>query len=114
MEIIGWTDCDASLSFGTVVKGTGWGRPNDRIGAGAVIEALSPEARAYFAAGGLGILIGDSRMNYRQEQILELYYNYAHTKEAMLTIDYQFVSNPAYNADRGPVSIFSIRFHTEF
>ena len=68
-EIIGWTDCDQSLSAGAVLKGTSWGRPNDNIGVAGVIEGLSPEARAYFAAGGLGILIGDGALNYRPEKI---------------------------------------------
>jgi hypothetical protein len=27
---------------------------------------------------------------------------------------YQFIANPAYNADRGPVSILSGRLHAEF
>jgi high affinity Mn2+ porin len=31
-----------------------------------------------------------------------------------LTFDYQFITNLAYNADRGPVSIFASRFHAEF
>ena len=65
---------DQSLSLGVLLKGTAWGRPNDRIGLAGVIEGLSPEARAYFAAGGLGILIGDGRLNYRPEQVLETYY----------------------------------------
>ena|SRR5215831_20939243 len=56
---MGWTDCEQSLSLGTVLKGTSWGRPNDRIGAAGVIEGLSAQTRAYFAAGGFGILIGD-------------------------------------------------------
>ena len=70
-EIIAWTDCDQSLSAGAVLKGTSWGRPNDTIGVGGVSEGLSPEARAYFAAGGLGILIGDGALNYRPEKMLE-------------------------------------------
>src|SRR5207249_167631 len=68
VEVMGWTECSASLSFGTVIKGTPWGRPNDRIGAAVLVEALSPIARAYFTAGGLGILIGDGALNYRQEK----------------------------------------------
>ena len=114
LEIIGWTDCSAALSMGTVLKGTAWGRPNDAIGIGGVIEALSPQARAYFAAGGLGILIGDGQLNYRPEQIFEAYYAYSIIKGVTFTADYQFVNNPAYNADRGPVSIFSGRLHGEF
>jgi high affinity Mn2+ porin len=114
VEIIGWTDCDASLSFGTVLKGNAWGRPDDKIGVAGVVEGLSPIARAYFAAGGLGILIGDGQLNYRPEQILEAYYAYSLNKWATLTFDYQFVANPGYNADRGPVSIFSGRLHAQF
>jgi high affinity Mn2+ porin len=113
-EIVGWTDCSESLSFGTVLTGTAWGRPNDKIGVGGVVEGLSAEARAYFAAGGLGILVGDGQLNYRREKILEAYYAYSLNKWATLTFDYQFVNNPGYNADRGPVSVFSGRFHAEF
>jgi high affinity Mn2+ porin len=113
-EKIGWTDCDESLSIGAVLKGTSWGRSNDKVGVGGVVQALSPEARAYFAAGGLGILIGDGQLNYRPEQILEAYYAYSLNQWATLTFDYQFIVNPGYNADRGPISIFSGRLHAEF
>ena len=114
VEIIGWTDCDESLSFGTVLKGNAWGRPEDKIGVGGVVEGLSPISRAYFAAGGLGILIGDGQLNYRPEQILEFYYAYSVNRWATLTFNYQFVNNPGYNADRGPISIFSGRLHAQF
>ncbi len=113
-EIIAWTDCDQSLSAGAVLKGTSWGRPNDTIGMGGVLEGLSPEARAYFAAGGLGILIGDGALNYRPEKVLESYYSYSLNKWASFTFDYQFVGDPGYNADRGPVHIFSGRLHAQF
>ena len=113
-EIIAWTDCDQSLSAGAVLKGTSWGRPNDTIGMGGVLEGLSAEARAYFAAGGLGILIGDGALNYRPEKVLESYYSYSLNKWASFTFDYQFVGDPGYNADRGPVHIFSGRLHAQF
>jgi high affinity Mn2+ porin len=114
IEIMGWTDCSESFSLGTVLKGTPWGRPDDRIGVAGLIERLSPEARAYFAAGGLGISIGDGRLNYREEKILEAYYAYSLNKWTVFTLDYQLIVNPGYNADRGPVSIYAARFHTEF
>ncbi|MGP0090779.1 MAG: carbohydrate porin [Xanthobacteraceae bacterium] len=114
VEIIGWTDCDESVSFGTELKGRSWGRPDDKIGVAGVIEGLSPEARAYFSAGGLGILIGDGMLNYRPEQVLEAYYAYSLTKWSTLTFDYQLIANPGYNADRGPVSIYAARLHAEF
>jgi high affinity Mn2+ porin len=113
-ENMGWTDCGESFSLGTVVKGTKWGRPEDRIGIGGLIEGLSPDARAYFAAGGLGISLGDGKLNYREEKILEAYYSYAINKWAWITADYQFIANPGYNADRGPVSIYAARLHAEF
>ena len=114
VELIGWTDCDQSLSFGAVLKGSAWGRPDDKIGVAGVVEGLSSIARAYFAAGGLGILIGDGQLNYRPERILEAYYAYSVNKWATFTFDYQFIDNPGYNADRGPVSVFSGRLHAQF
>jgi len=113
-EIIGWTDVSNSFSFGGVLKGTSWGRPNDRIGIAGVTEGLSRDARSYFEAGGVGILIGDGRLNYRRENVLEVYYAYGFDKWTTLTLDYQLFNNPAYNHDRGPVSVFSIRAHAEF
>ena len=113
-EILGGTDCSQSLSLGGVLLGTGWGRPNDHVGVSGVVGGLSPAARAYFAAGGLGILIGDGQLDYREEQVLEAQYAYALKKWSTLTFDYQFIINPGYNADRGPVSIYAVRVHASF
>jgi high affinity Mn2+ porin len=113
-EIMAFTDIDASLSLGTSIKGAKWGRPDDVIGLGGAINALSRDHRDFIAAGGLGVLIGDGQLNYRKERILETYYAYALTKQLTLTADYQLITNPAYNADRGPVHVFSGRFHGEF
>ncbi|MGA2895558.1 MAG: carbohydrate porin [Xanthobacteraceae bacterium] len=113
-EIIGWTDVDESVSAGVALKGTSWGRPSDTVGVAGVLDGLSAEARAYFAAGGIGILIGDGALNYQPEKILETYYSYSLTAWSTLSFDYQFVDNPAYNADRGPVHIIAGRLHAEF
>src|SRR5436190_4277685 len=113
-EIMAFTDIDASLSLGTSIKGTKWGRPDDVIGIGGALNALSRDHRDFIAAGGLGVLIGDGQLNYRKERILETYYAYALTKQLTLTADYQLITNPAYNADRGPVHVISGRFHGEF
>jgi len=113
-EIMSFTDIDASASFGGVLKGNSWGRPDDSIGLAGAINALSPDHRAFIAAGGLGILIGDGTLNYQTERILETYYSLAILKKTTVTFDYQFIMNPAYNADRGPVSIFSARLHSDF
>jgi high affinity Mn2+ porin len=113
-EIMSFTDIDASLSLGTSIKGTRWGRPDDVIGLGGAINALSKDHRDFIAAGGLGVLIGDGQLNYRTERILEAYYAYAINKQLTLTADYQLITNPGYNADRGPISVFSGRLHGEF
>ena len=113
-EIMAFTDIDASLAMGASIKGAKWGRPDDVIGIGGSINALSRDHRDFLAAGGLGPLIGDGQLNYRRERIFETYYAYALTKAITVTADYQFVTNPAYNADRGPVHVFSGRLHGEF
>jgi high affinity Mn2+ porin len=96
------------------IKGTKWGRPDDVIGIGGAVNAISQDYRDFLAAGGLGVLIGDGALNYRKERILETYYAYALNKALTFTADYQLIVNPAYNADRGPVSVFSGRLHGEF
>ena len=65
--------------------------------------------------GGLGILVGDGALtNYGLEQILETYYSYAISPTMKVSFDYQFIANPDYNADRGPVNVFAGRFHSTF
>jgi high affinity Mn2+ porin len=113
-EILSFTDIDRSLSGGLSIKGSYWGRPSDTIGVGGAINGLSSTHRDFLAAGGLGLLIGDGQLNYRPERILETYYAFAIDKSFTFTADYQLITNPAYNADRGPVSFFSGRLHGEF
>ena len=113
-EILAFTDIDASLSGGVSIKGAYWGRPADTIGIGGALNALSRDHRDFIAAGGLGVLIGDGRLNYRTERVLETYYAMALNRAFTLTGDYQLLTNPAYNADRGPVHVFSGRLHGEF
>ena len=113
-EILSFTDIDRSVSGGLSIKGSFWGRPDDTIGIGGGINGLSAAHRDYLAAGGFGLLIGDGRLNYSPERIFEAYYSWKLNSWSTLTFDYQFITNPAYNADRGPVSIFSGRLHAEF
>ncbi|MDB5619718.1 carbohydrate porin [Tardiphaga sp.] len=113
-EILSFTDIDRSVSAGVSIKGSRWGRTNDTIGLGGAINGLSAAHRDFLAAGGNGLLIGDGRLTYGTERILESYYAYAIDKNFTLTGDYQLIVNPAYNRDRGPVSVFSGRLHGEF
>lgn len=113
-EIVAFTDIDASVSGGLSIKGAYWGRPTDTVGIAGAINALSRDHRDFIAAGGLGVLIGDGRLNYRTERVFETYYSLALNSAFSLTGDYQLITNPAYNADRGPVHVFSGRLHGEF
>jgi high affinity Mn2+ porin len=109
-----FTDINSSLSGGTVIKGKPWGRPDDKIGLAGAINGISNDYRNYLAAGGLGLLVGDGRLNYSHEKILETFYALRLSKSATLTFDFQFMMNPAYNADRGPISFLAGRLHAEF
>ncbi|MGZ5988013.1 MAG: carbohydrate porin [Rhizomicrobium sp.] len=114
-EAYEFTEINSSLAAGASLKGTDWGRPDDIVGLAAVTNGLSQAARSYFAAGGLGILIGDGSLaRYNREDIIEVYYSAAASGWLSLSADYQWISNPAYNATRGPVSVLSLRLHAAY
>ncbi len=113
-EAYEFTEINKTVSAGLALDGASWGRPNDHIAIAGVVNALSDSARRYFAAGGTGILIGDGQLSdYRTENILETYYSAEISDGLTASVDYQFVDNPAYNADRGPVSVLSVRLHAQ-
>lgn len=114
-EAFEFTEINRSVSAGVSLKGAGWGRPDDTVGVAGVVNALSDSARDYFAAGGLGILIGDGQLtHYGTERILEAYYSASLAGWLAASADYQFIGNPAYSGDRGPVSILGVRLHAQF
>jgi high affinity Mn2+ porin len=110
-----FTDINQSISGGLSLAGARWGRPDDRVGLGGAVNRISHQGKLYLAAGGIGGIIGDGRLpNAGAEQIIEAYYSIPVLSFAHLTADYQFVNNPAYNRDRGPVSVFGIRARMQF
>ena len=114
-EAYEFTEINRSLSAGLSLKGNLWERPQDALGLAVVTNELSKSARTYFAAGGRGILIGDgSLLHYGSENIIETYYSAYIAAGFILAADYQFIANPAYNGDRGPVSVFGMRVHLEY
>jgi high affinity Mn2+ porin len=114
-EVWQFTDVDRSVSGGLQLKGTSWNRLGDTVGLAGIIDGISSAHRDFLAAGGLGVTIGDGKLpNYSPEGVLEMYYDAEIIKNVHLAIDYQFVGNPGYNADRGPVNVFSSRFHFQF
>ncbi len=114
-EAFEFTDINKTVSFGLSLTGQRWGRPDDTFGVAVAVNNASSAAKRFFAAGGLGILVGDGRLVHSgPESIFETYYSFATFSGAKLTLDYQFINNPAYNRDRGPVSVFGVRAHIEF
>jgi len=109
-----FTPIDQSISAGAILKGTGWNRPADAIGLAVVMNGLSQVHAQYLEDGGYDFNIGDGKLNYAPETIVEAYYN-AQTWWHPLSVgvDYQFCVNPAYNKDRGPINIFGARAHVE-
>jgi hypothetical protein len=113
-ETYAFAEIERSMSAGAVAKGEFWGRSNDTIGLAYVQNGLSSAHRDYLANGGLSFFIGDGRINYRPETILEGFYSMEFAKNMSLSFDYQHIDNPAYNADRGPVRIVGARLHLEY
>jgi high affinity Mn2+ porin len=113
-ETWAFTEIDKSFTFGFQWDGDLWKRNQDRFAIAYVRNNLSADHKSYLEKGGYGFLIGDGKLNYGSEQIIEAYYSMHLTKQIFLSPDYQFVINPAYNKDRGPVHIIGLRLHAEF
>jgi len=109
-----FTDIDRTAAAGLSLKGKRWGRPNDTFGLAGIVNGISGVHQAFLNAGGLGILVGDGRLpNPGSERIVEMYYSLP-LFSWRLTLDYQFIANPAYNRDRGPVSVIGTRLRAQF
>jgi len=109
-----FTEIDRSFAAGTLLKGRSWNRPEDTIGFASYVNGLSSAHRNYLAAGGLGFFLGDGRLNYASERIVEAFYSASVAKGTALSAGCQRIWNPGYNRDRGPVDVLSARLHWEF
>jgi high affinity Mn2+ porin len=115
VEAYEFTDIDRSVSAGVSLKGARWGRTQDTVGFVAIRNGISAEREQYLNAGGLGILVSDGQLpRPGSEQIGETYYSLGVLSVATLSLDYQWIKNPGYNTDRGPVSVFAVRVHAQF
>jgi hypothetical protein len=116
-----FTEVDRLVSLGGQLAGVRWRRSEDCIGMGLVAEGLSGPHRDYLAAGGSGFVLGDGRLNYAHEQIFEIYYRAGWSwtigqapLRLQLSPDFQYVQNPGFNRDRGPVRFYALRLHLEY
>lgn len=108
-----FTEIDRTFNMGLSVKGTKWKRDNDVLGIASVWNGISSLHRYFLEAGGYGFIIGDGRLKYSIENIVEVYYSAVISKLFFLSFDYQLVNHPGYNKDRGPVNAGAVRFHIE-
>jgi high affinity Mn2+ porin len=113
-ETWAFTEIDRAISVGISLGGTLWKMKDDNLGLSLLMNGLSADHRDYLKAGGHGFIIGDGKLNYKPEVIAEIYYSFRFFKELLwISPDYQFILNPAYNKDRGPVHAFGLRIHIE-
>jgi high affinity Mn2+ porin len=109
-----FTEIDSTFVAGLVLKGRCWCRPQDLVGLAVAADGISEPHRDYLADGGLGFVIGDGRLNYGLEKVVETFYNMEIRKGIYFAVDLQWVDNPAYNRDRGPVLVGGGRLHLEY
>lgn len=113
-ETFAYTEVDRTASLGFQVNGAHWGRDVDQVGIAYAIDGLSSDHKDYLAAGGLGMLLGDGKLNYGLEQILEAYYRIQIGKYVQVSPDFQRITNPGYNRDRGPANVYSMRLRVAY
>jgi high affinity Mn2+ porin len=109
-----YTDTNYSISLGLSSNGDAWHRAGDTLGIAGAVTGISGENQQFLEAGGTGLADGDGALNYGWEKVMETYYSLQIVSALHLTFDYQFVADPAFNRDRGPVSIVAARIHWQF
>jgi high affinity Mn2+ porin len=113
-ESFAYTEVDQTFAGGLGANGAWWHRKQDRAGLAFVTNAISKDHQTYLADGGLGFLLGDGKLNYGRENILETYYTVHLWRGIYLAPGFQHINDPGYNRDRGPVIVPSFRAHLEF
>ena len=109
-----YTDVDRTVAAGLQLAGKPWGRPDDTFAIAGIVNGITKIHQEFLDDGGVGILVGDGMLPHPGlEQIIETYYLFP-VYDWRVTLDYQFIVNPAYNRDRGPVSVIGARLHSEF
>src|SRR6266481_8330127 len=113
-EEFAYTEVESTFAGGLGVNGARWHRKQDRAGVAFVSNGIKKDHQIYLADGGLGFLLGDGRLNYGRENILESYYTAHVWRGIYVAPGVQHISNPGYNRDRGPVLVPTLRLHVEF
>jgi high affinity Mn2+ porin len=113
-ESFAYTEVDQTFAGGVGANGAWWHRKQDRAGVALVSNAIKKDHQIYLADGGLGFLLGDGKLNYGRENIMETYYTIHAWRGIYVAPGLQHIVDPGYNRDRGPVLVPSFRAHVEF
>ncbi len=113
-ESFAYTEIDQTILVGVGANGKPWRRKLDRAGVALASNGISGDHKEYLALGGRGFLLGDGRLAYGREQIVEFYYTVHVWRGVFGSLDLQHITNPGYNRDRGPVLVPALRLHLEF
>jgi carbohydrate-selective porin OprB len=112
-ESFAYTEVDETAGIGVGGNGRRWHRKFDRAGLVFVSNGISRDHQQYLALGGSGFLLGDGRLNYGRENIIETYYTLHLWRGIYPSFGLQHINNPGYNRDRGPVIVPALRLHLE-
>ncbi len=113
-ESFAYTETDQTFLVGARYVGTRWHRPADNVAVAFNSTAIKKDHQNYLRLGGLGFILGDGRLNYAREDIVEAYYNLHAWKGLYYAVGNTWIAHPGYNQDRGPVDVQSVRMHVEF
>jgi len=113
-ESFAYTEVNGSIAFGADLRGDHWKRKFDRVGSAFCINGISQDHREYLRLGGHGFLLGDGTLRYGRELIWESYYTAHLWRGVFGSGQLQYIVNPGYNQDRGPVVVPGMRLHVDF
>jgi len=113
-ESFAYTEVDETFAGGLSAGGARWHRLYDRAGVAVVTNGIAKDHQIYLADGGFGFLLGDTKLRYGRENIVETYYTAHVWRGIYIAPGLQHINNPGYNQDRGPVLVPTLRLHTEF
>lgn len=122
LETYAFAEIDSQFALGGQFTASALGRGHDRWGMAYAFNSLSGAHQTYLNNGGQGFFLGDGQLNYDTERVFEAYYRFALPElglrmgklQSALSAGFQYITNPGYNRDRGPVTTYTVRWHSEF
>jgi len=112
-ESFAYTEVDQAIEAGADWRLERWQRPTDKLGAVFITNGISRLHQLYLALGGNGFLLGDGKLTYGREDIVETYYTAHLWRGVYFSPELQWAAHPGYNKDRGPVVVPGLRLHLE-